>query len=81
MTILCMTVWRYNGRMAHTRKKRGERKDKKVERMNEAEEFKKGMAKPKKKSSDQWDVQTHKPGGPSDRLSPQNKSRPAKKKS
>ncbi len=67
--------------MAHTRKKGGERKDKKVERMREAQEFKSGMAKPKKKSSDQWDIQVQKPGGPSDRMSPQNKARPAKKKS
>jgi hypothetical protein len=48
--------------------------------MRTAEEFKHGMAAPKKKSSDQNDVQIHKPGGPSDRMSPQNKARPAKRK-
>ncbi|MEX2243586.1 MAG: hypothetical protein WD716_07030 [Fimbriimonadaceae bacterium] len=66
--------------MAHTRKKGGERKDKKVERMREAQEFKKGMEAPKKKTTDQDDVQVHKPGGPSDRMSPQNKARPSKRK-
>jgi hypothetical protein len=66
--------------MAHTRKKAGERKDKKTARMREAEDFKHGMAGPKKPTTDQWDVQTHKPGAPSDKMSPQNKARPAKKK-
>ncbi|HXH60641.1 MAG TPA: hypothetical protein VNI20_04720 [Fimbriimonadaceae bacterium] len=66
--------------MPHTRKKAGERKDKKTARMREAEEFKHGMAKPKKKTSDQWDVQSYKPGHASDKTSPQNRPRGAKKK-
>lgn len=66
--------------MSHERKKGGERKDKKTARMREAKEFKHGMAKPKKPSTDQWDVQTHKPGHASDKASPQNRNRPAKKK-
>ena len=66
--------------MSHLRKKGGERKDKKTARMREAEEFKHGMAAPKKPTTDQWDVQVQKPGAPSDRMSPQNRARPAKKK-
>ena len=66
--------------MAHTHKKGGGRKDKKTARMRQEEQYRHGMAKAKKPTTDQKDVQTHKPGHESDRNSPQNKTRSAKKK-
>lgn|GEM_PF-1942652 len=56
--------------MAHPRKKHGERKDKKTARMRTAEELKHGLAAPERPTTDQDDVQTHKPGAASDRNSP-----------
>jgi len=53
--------------MSHTRKKGGQRKDKKVERMHEAEEYRHAVAEPPKPSNDQKDVVTYKPGGPGDK--------------
>lgn len=50
----------------HERKKAGERKDKKVHRMREAEELSKALGE-ERPTSDQWDVQTHKPGSAGDR--------------
>jgi hypothetical protein len=58
--------------MAHTRKKAGERKDKKTARMRETEDFKHGMAKPKKPTTDQHDLQSYKKGHESDESAPQN---------
>ncbi|MFN8140279.1 MAG: hypothetical protein U0R49_10830 [Fimbriimonadales bacterium] len=56
--------------MAHERKKGGVRKDKKVERMREDVAERKSKAKPKT-TTDQWDVQTQKPGSASDKSKPQ----------
>lgn len=64
--------------MAHTRKKSGERKDKKVARMHQAEEFKTGMAHGEKPTTDQKDIQAFKPGHASDKSSPQNRARAQK---
>ena len=61
--------------MAHELKKQGERKDKKVARMQEAREFKKGMAGEEKPSHDQKDIQSFKPGHASDKTSPQNRAK------
>lgn len=52
--------------MSHDRKKGGERKDKKNERMRESVEFRKEMAQPHP-STDQPDLQSYKPGHPGDR--------------
>lgn len=52
--------------MAHTRKKDGERKDKKNERMREDLKERQESATAKV-STDQKDVQTHKPGSQGDR--------------
>jgi len=52
--------------MAHTRKKDGERKDKKNERMHEAVADRKEHAAPKAPSSDKGDVQPYKPGSAGD---------------
>lgn len=52
--------------MAHTRKKDGQRKDKKNERMREDVQQRHENAAPKV-SHDQKDIQTHKPGSQGDR--------------
>jgi len=52
--------------MAHERKKDGQRKDKKMERMREDEKERQEKATPKP-STDQADLQKFKSGGPSDR--------------
>jgi hypothetical protein len=64
--------------MAHTRKKHGERKDKKVARMHQAAEFKTGMAHEEKPTHDQKDIQTFKPGHASDKSNPQKRARAQK---
>lgn len=55
--------------MSHPRKKQGQRKDHKVQRMREDEEAKRAEfeAKPPHPTTDQHDVQSYKPGGPTDR--------------
>jgi len=54
--------------MAHERKKKdGQRKDKKMERMREAVEKRKASAAPPKPTHDQKDIQTFKPGSRGDR--------------
>ncbi|MBS1715145.1 MAG: hypothetical protein JST30_12495 [Armatimonadetes bacterium] len=53
--------------MSHTRKKGGQRKDKKVERMHEAEEYRRSMSDGPKPTTDQKDIVGYKSGGPSDR--------------
>lgn len=50
----------------HHRKKGGQRKDKKMERMREGESFNKGMAHEPKPTTDQWDVMPYKPGSERD---------------
>lgn len=52
--------------MSHDRKKGGQRKDKKNERMREDVAFRKAMAHPPKPTTDQGDVMDYKPGSPSD---------------
>lgn len=52
--------------MAHERKKGGQRKDKKVARMREDVEHRHESGHPKPQS-DQHDIQSHKPGGPTDK--------------
>lgn len=52
--------------MAHTRKKGGERKDHKIERMREDVAERKAEAHPRP-TTDQNDIQTFKPGSASDR--------------
>lgn len=67
--------------MSHLRKKHGERKDKKTARMREALEERHEHAQPEKPQSDQFDVQTFKPGAASDRMSPQHRAEiPQKRK-
>lgn len=66
--------------MSHERKKGGQRKDKKVERLRKDLEQRAARAKPKAPQTDQHDLQTFKPGAPSDKLSPQRRPRPDKKK-
>lgn len=53
--------------MAHIRKKHGERKDKKNERMHEAVEYRKAIAQEPHPTTDQKDVVSYKSGGPSDK--------------
>jgi hypothetical protein len=65
--------------MAHIRKKHGERKDKKNARMREAEEYKAGSAGPDQPTTDQWEVQTYKPGGPTDKTVAERRA-PSKRK-
>jgi hypothetical protein len=52
--------------MAHTRKKGGERKDKKNERMREGEAWRHAMAPPPRPTNDQRDIQEFKPGAADD---------------
>lgn len=52
--------------MSHPRKKHGERKDKKNERMREDVALRKAHAQEPNPTSDQPDVMNFKPGGPSD---------------
>ena len=56
----------------HTRKKDGERKDKKNHRMHEAVESRHDAAalKPEHPTGDQKDIQTFKPGSANDRMAP-----------
>lgn len=57
----------------HTRKKGGQRKDKKNKNMREAIEMREKLAEARedeKKDSDQHDIQTHKPGSAGDRNAP-----------
>ena len=58
--------------MPHLRKKGGERKDKKNERMRESVTERKLSAGPKRPSTDQQDIQTFKPGSEGDRSAPIN---------
>ena len=53
--------------MSHERKKGGQRKDKKMERMREAVEKRHREAGGEKRTTDQQDIQTFKPGSASDR--------------
>lgn len=53
--------------MSHERKKGGQRKDKKMERMREAVEKRKEESGDVKPTTDQPDIQTFKPGSASDR--------------
>ena len=53
--------------MTHPRKKGGERKDKKVERMREDLAERKAKAKPARPTTDQKDIQTYKPGAADDK--------------
>jgi hypothetical protein len=55
--------------MAHERKKHGMRKDKKNERMREDVAERKASSKKQPHKSDQKDIQSYKPGGPTDRTS------------
>ncbi|MBN9502123.1 MAG: hypothetical protein BGO01_10845 [Armatimonadetes bacterium 55-13] len=52
----------------HPRKKGGQRKDKKVERMREDVAFRKAMAHDPHPTNDQGDLMDFKPGTPSDQL-------------
>ena len=54
--------------MAHERKKAGERKDHKMERMREAVEERRTHAAPPHPSNDQKDLQTFKPGSQGDKM-------------
>ncbi|MFN8220261.1 MAG: hypothetical protein U0S12_09055 [Fimbriimonadales bacterium] len=55
--------------MSHERKKGGVRKDKKTQKMREAVDLKHQLhdAAPERPTTDQWDVQTFKPGSAGDR--------------
>lgn len=53
----------------HDRKKNGQRKDKKNERLRKAIEERHEQAGPERPTHDQKDIQTFKPGGPSDKMS------------
>lgn len=53
--------------MSHLGKKAGERKDKKQERMRASVLKRHEAAQPPRPTTDQWDVQAFKPGGPTDR--------------
>lgn len=54
--------------MSHERrKKNGERKDKKMQRMREAVEDRKASGSPKDFGTDKQDIQTFKPGAQNDR--------------
>jgi hypothetical protein len=62
--------------MAHERKKNGERKDKKNERMRESVQVRHENPAEPHSSTDQPDVQTFKPGAASDRNTrPETKTR------
>lgn len=52
--------------MSHGRKKGGERKDKKNERMREDVAFRHAMQRPPKPTTDQKDIQSYKPGSAGD---------------
>jgi len=52
--------------MSHERKKQGQRKDKKVARMREDVRERHERAENDPHHSDQHDIQSYKPGGPSD---------------
>lgn len=52
--------------MSHERKKDGQRKDKKNERMREDVALRHATAKPPKPETDQLDIQTYKPGSAGD---------------
>ncbi|MBI1334714.1 MAG: hypothetical protein JST12_13515 [Armatimonadetes bacterium] len=52
--------------MSHERKKAGQRKDKKNERMHDFVAFRKKMFRGKPHHSDQSDIQRFKPGGADD---------------
>ena len=53
--------------MSHTRKKGGQRKDKKVERMHEAEAYRHAMAEEPKPTHDQKDIIGYKSGSQGDK--------------
>lgn len=53
--------------MSHPRKKGGERKDKKNERMRNAVETRHKLAQDPRPTTDQHDIVDYKSGGPSDR--------------
>jgi len=59
----------------HTRKKGGERKDKKVARMREAVEERHAHQEDPKPQSDQWDIQAQKPGSARDHMNPQERGK------
>lgn len=53
--------------MSHDRKKAGQRKDKKNARMREDTERRHQNAGPERPDTDQWDIQTFKPGSANDK--------------